>query len=108
MSLSILFITASPFLFIRGIALQTGVNLSAFCGGGKTFYPPIIIADNTPFVQVDQKGTEAAASTGVMVYAASILSPPKVFRADHLFLFLIRDNASGAILFMGKVCNPVK
>lgn len=60
------------------------------------------------FVQVDEKGTEAAAATGVMVRVYSIPEPPKVFRADHPFLFLISDNKSGVILFMGKVCNPVK
>jgi serpin B len=71
---------------------------------------PLFISDvvHKAFVQVDEKGTEAAAATGVMVMAASIPEPPKIFRADHPFLFLIRDNKSGTILFMGKVCNPAK
>lgn len=59
-------------------------------------------------VQVNEKGTEAAAATGMMCYAASITPQAKVFRADHPFLFLIRIKESGTILFMGKVCNPAK
>ncbi len=59
------------------------------------------------FVEVDEKGTEAAAATGVVMARASLaLGPPLVFRADHPFLFLIRDNSSGSILFMGRLVRP--
>jgi serine protease inhibitor len=61
------------------------------------------------FVDVNEEGTEAAAATGVVVAAraAAILpQQPAVFRADHPFLFLIRDNKSGSILFVGRVQNP--
>lgn len=71
---------------------------------------PLFISDviHKAFVQVDEKGTEAAAATGVMMRTTALPMPPKVFRADHPFLFLIRDNASGAVLFMGRVANPSK
>jgi serpin B len=58
-------------------------------------------------VKVDEKGTEAAAATAaVMARAAAALAPPAEFKADHPFLFFIRDNASGMILFMGRVADP--
>ncbi len=60
------------------------------------------------FVQVDEEGTEAAAATGIIMRTTSIPMPPKIFRADHPFIFLIRENASGKILFMGRVCDPSK
>jgi len=60
------------------------------------------------FVQVDEKGTEAAAATGIIMRTTSMPMPPKIFRADHPFVFLIRENASGKILFMGRICDPSK
>ncbi len=59
------------------------------------------------FVEVEEKGTEAAAATGVVMARASLaLAPPTVFRADHPFLFLIRDNGNGSILFLGRLVSP--
>lgn len=60
------------------------------------------------FVDVNEEGTEAAAATGVvmMPMSAAIPQPPVVFKADHPFVFLIRQTSSGNILFMGKVTNP--
>ncbi|MFN0246541.1 MAG: serpin family protein [Kofleriaceae bacterium] len=39
-------------------------------------------------------------------FATSVPPPPKVFKADHPFLFFLRDRKSGAILFMGRVNDP--
>ncbi|MDP6439518.1 MAG: serpin family protein, partial [Candidatus Brocadiia bacterium] len=58
------------------------------------------------FVDVNEEGTEAAAATGIVVGITSVRLMPIVFRADHPFLFLIRDNKSGSILFMGRLVNP--
>jgi serpin B len=58
-------------------------------------------------VDVDEQGTEAAAATGVAVgVTAAVTDPPPIFRADHPFVFLIRDRRTGAILFLGRVVNP--
>jgi serine protease inhibitor len=61
------------------------------------------------YVDVNEKGTEAAAATAVVMVgsAARPVEPPRVFRADHPFLFLIRDSTTGSILFMGRVAKPV-
>ena len=60
------------------------------------------------FVDVDEHGTEAAAATAVMMRAGA--APPSAkpieFRADHPFLFFIRDPQSGAILFTGRLADP--
>jgi serpin B len=60
------------------------------------------------FVEVNEEGTEAAAATGVVIAlrAAAPSSPPTVFRADHPFLFVIRAEKSGTILFMGRLIDP--
>jgi len=60
------------------------------------------------YVDVNEKGTEAAAATAVIMTlgAVSMPEPPPVFRADHPFLFLIRDDVSGSILFLGRVMRP--
>jgi serpin B len=58
------------------------------------------------FVDVSEQGTEAAAATGIGIRAASMPASPVVFRADHPFVFLIRDTKSGAVLFIGRLTNP--
>jgi len=57
------------------------------------------------FVEVNEEGTEAAAATAVVVNRSDA-PRVSVFRADHPFLFLIQDNDTGNILFMGRVMNP--
>jgi serpin B len=57
------------------------------------------------FLRVDERGTEAGAATAVEIQAESSAEPP-TFRADHPFLILIRDKATGAILFLGRIAAP--
>jgi len=59
------------------------------------------------FVAIDEKGTEAAAATAVVMGTTGMpTGEPRAFTADHPFLFLIRDTSSGAILFMGRLSDP--
>ncbi len=60
------------------------------------------------FVEVNEEGTEAAAATAVVMKYRSISKPPPEFRADHPFLFLIQEEETGAILFLGRVADPSK
>ncbi|XP_028909892.1 serpin B4 [Ornithorhynchus anatinus] len=57
------------------------------------------------FVEVNEEGTEAAAATGVVVSTLSA-SIPRRFHCDHPFIFFIRHNATGSILFLGRVVSP--
>lgn len=70
--------------------------------------PPIKIDDvyHKAVVIVDEKGTEAAAATGIVANATAASAPPPVFKADHPFIFMIKDNKTDAILFLGQVNKP--
>jgi len=60
--------------------------------------------------EVNEVGTEAAAATAVAMVGRAAMNPPPptpVFRADHPFIFLIRDTRSGSVLFVGRLANPV-
>uniref|UniRef100_A0A8C3MFW5 Serpin B10 n=1 Tax=Geospiza parvula TaxID=87175 RepID=A0A8C3MFW5_GEOPR len=61
------------------------------------------------FVAVDEKGTEAAAATAVIIELTSAhVSHVLKFRVDHPFYFFIRHNKSKTILFFGRFCSPLE
>jgi serpin B len=82
---------------------------------GMTGKPELSIsaAIHKAFIDVNEEGTEAAAATSTVMVATAMLRPaqeppPIIFRADHPFLFMIRDTKTGGILFMGRVEDPRK
>jgi len=85
-------------------------NQADFSGmDGNRHWLSISAVLHKAFVDVNEKGTEAAAATAVVMVGRAVarpVEPPKVFRADHPFLFLIRDSGTGSILFMGRVAQP--
>ncbi len=58
------------------------------------------------FVEVNEQGTVAAAATAVVLASRSAPRPTPVFRADHPFVFLIRDTRTGCVLFLGRLLDP--
>jgi serpin B len=85
--------------FSQGMA-----DFSGMTGGRDLCISKVV---HKAFVDVNEEGTEAAAATAGGMVATAYMKP-LVFRADHPFIFIIRDNASGAILFMGRVTDPTK
>jgi serine protease inhibitor len=87
-------------------AFTAGADFSGMTGKRDFALSEVI---HKAYVDVNEEGTEAAAATAVTMRALAMRAPtqpPLVFRADHPFLFLIRDNRSNSILFMGRMDNP--
>jgi len=85
--------------FVRDVADFSGIN------GKRDLFISAVI--HKAYVDVNEEGTEAAAATAVVISLTSAgPTQTPVFRADHPFLFVIRDNHSGSILFIGRVMNP--
>ncbi len=80
-------------------------DFSGMTGTKELFISAVI---HKAFVEVNEEGTEAAAATAVVMMTTSMRSPLPIFMADHSFIFMIKDNQTGSILFMGKVCDPSK
>ncbi|MEM4221906.1 MAG: serpin family protein [archaeon] len=59
------------------------------------------------YIKVDEKGTEAAGATAVVI-AITAHMPEKVFKADHPFIFIIQQKDTGNILFIGRVIDPTR
>jgi len=100
-------------------ALSAMGMAQAFSGSadfsGMTGKPEFSIsaAIHKAYIDVNEKGTEAAAATAVVMYATAMRReapepPPIVFRADHPFLFILLDTKSGSMLFLGRVADPTK
>jgi serpin B len=91
-----------PLAFDRRRADFTGIGKPTALDERLTLGPLF----HQAFVKVDENGTEAAAATAVVAVAAGAALAPVEFKADHPFLFLLLDKASGLILFLGRVADP--
>lgn len=75
----------------------------------ENLYIDLII--HKAYVDVNEEGTEAVAATAVLMQPIMAIAPPepkkpKIFNADHQFIFAIVHEATGTILFLGKVNDP--
>ena len=86
-------------------AFSPRADFSGMDGGRDLFISEVV---HKAFVDVNEEGTKAAAATGTVMKSLALMrpSPIPIFRADHPFLFLIRDTRSGSILFLGRVVDP--
>ena len=82
-----------------------GADFSGMTGKRDLYISDVI---HKAFIKVDEKGTEAAAATAVVmeIAIARPQSDIKIFNADHPFIFCIKDNTTGSILFMGRMMKP--
>ncbi|NES68278.1 MAG: serpin family protein [Okeania sp. SIO2D1] len=101
-------ITLNDILKILGMEIAFDRNTADF--SGMRSIPPELYIDeikHKTFVEVNEKGTEAAAATSiVMPVATSAMMTNLNMFVNRPFFFAIRDNNSGTILFMGEITNP--
>jgi serpin B len=101
---------------MKDILSQMGMEITC---SGKAEFPHITDGNffisrvtQKTYIQVDERGTEAAAVTEIGIRGSAgrpgYEIPYKMFRADRPFLFLIQESSTGTILFMGKVGNPAE
>ncbi len=87
------------------LAFDAAADFSGINGAGGISISGVM---HKTFAEVTEEGTEAAAATAVALMRASL--PPRgekiVFRADRPFIYIIRDNESGAALFIGRLSRP--
>lgn len=82
---------------------EQNADFSAMDETGDLFIQQVV---HKGFVDVNEEGTEAAAATGVIMAPTSAVVDKLEFRADHPFVFLIRDASSGLVLFVGRLNDP--
>lgn len=88
-----------PTAFDSGSADFSGMT------GGKDLFIDLVI--HQAYVKVDEKGTEAAAATAVVMELTSVgPDQSRIFKADHPFIFIIQEKQTGNILFLGKIIDP--
>ncbi len=91
---------------MRDAFSETAADFSGISGNERLFLSEVI---HRTFIDVNEEGTEATAATALCLLCEKTAEeelPLVVFRADHPFMFLIRDERTKSILFMGRLADP--
>nr|CAD1841373.1 unnamed protein product [Ananas comosus var. bracteatus] len=100
---------ASQTLKAMGLTLpfSAGADLTEMVDSpvGRDLYVSSI--HHKSFIEVNEEGTEAAAASAEVVMMRSLVRETPDFVADHPFAFLIREDMTGVVLFIGHVLNPL-
>ncbi|KAL6614446.1 hypothetical protein ACP70R_036716 [Stipagrostis hirtigluma subsp. patula] len=102
--------TATDMLRDLGLRLPMDPNLADFGDMVESPPNPLFVSKvyHECFVEVNEEGTEATAATAIAMKgrARGVHPPPVDFVADHPFMFLIKEDFSGVVVFAGQVINP--
>ncbi len=99
-------VTLNETLKEMGMPAAFDMNAADFSGMDGFIWLYIGYVLHKAFIDMNEAGTEAAAATAVVMKARGLSLTP-TFRADHPFIFVIRDNATGSLLFMGRMSHPL-
>ena len=87
------------------VAFTNNADFSGITGDKSLAIDKVI---HKAYIDVNEEGTEAAAATAVTMRKTSMMLDEVRFKADHPFIYLIRDNETNTILFVGRLMDPTK
>jgi serpin B len=93
----------NPLMALGMVGAFGDADFSGIDGSRELFIDEVY---HQAFISVDEAGTEGASGSSVEMSRKGIPTAENAFKADHPFIFLIRDVESGAVLFLGHVLNP--
>jgi serpin B len=94
---------------LSALGMTDAFNASTANLSGISDQAQLVVSEvkHKSYIKVDERGTEAAAVTGITIDVTSV-GPDNSFRVDHPFVFAIREKDTQAILFIGKVIDPTQ
>jgi len=91
-----------------GVITPFSMSDADFSGinGDKDLYLSDVL--HKAFLEVNEEGSEAAAATAVIIATRMMTAPPPAMHFDRPFVFFIKDELTGLVLFQGRVVDPTK